>query len=297
MIRLRDLDTRPNPLDDAVVFVIKGFFDNSGDAEDPQHKVLTVGGFLANEDQWARFEDKWQANLDRYGLPYLRMKEFAHFLGPFHIFKGRAEDRALFLQGCILAIRDFGITQSICNAIRVHDVRRFNDEYERKIDPFAFCLYIAHIDIQSRFHRDEHIELVVDPFPRVTKKVLLAGEYSRRDTFHSGPASNIVTLALSADLSFRSTLQIQAADFLVWELRKSQDRYDEWFEVRKSGPVDGTWIPELHEWAFRKFGVFPSERRSLRELYAVCNNENGIVVSYRTLISAERYHPNGWGDV
>jgi hypothetical protein len=31
---------------------------------------------------------------------------------------------------------------------------------------------------------------------------------------------------------------MQAADFLVWELRKSQEKYDEWFDIRKPGPVD-----------------------------------------------------------
>jgi hypothetical protein len=71
-----------------VVCVIRGYFDNSGDEEDPQHKVLTVGGFLASEDQWAQFEGKWRSNLDVFGLAYLHMKKFAHFLGPFHVFKG-----------------------------------------------------------------------------------------------------------------------------------------------------------------------------------------------------------------
>ena len=41
MIRLRDLHMLPNPPDDAVVCVIKGYFDNSGDAEDHQHRVVT----------------------------------------------------------------------------------------------------------------------------------------------------------------------------------------------------------------------------------------------------------------
>jgi hypothetical protein len=85
-IRVRDLHMLPNPSDDAVVCVIKGYFDNSGDAEDPQHTVMTVGGFIATQSQWADFEIRWNANLHKYSLPYLHMKEFAHFIKPFHIF-------------------------------------------------------------------------------------------------------------------------------------------------------------------------------------------------------------------
>jgi hypothetical protein len=66
-----------------VVAVIRGYFDNSGDANDPQHNVLTLGGYLANEGQWEKFEGEWKANLDEFKLPYLHMKEFAHNLPPF----------------------------------------------------------------------------------------------------------------------------------------------------------------------------------------------------------------------
>jgi hypothetical protein len=42
-IPIRRLHILLNPPDDAVVAVIRGYFDNSGDANDPQHNVLTLG--------------------------------------------------------------------------------------------------------------------------------------------------------------------------------------------------------------------------------------------------------------
>ena len=300
MIRLRDLHTLPNPPDDAVVCVVSvnlGFFDNSGDAEDPQHKVLTVGGFFANESQWAKFEDSWKTNLSAYQVPYLHMKEFAHFLGPFAIFKDHDEERRNFLRGCISAISGAGITQSVCHGIRLKDVGTFNKEYNKSVDPFSFCLYIAFIDIQARFGRDTHIELIIDRFSKVTKKIYLAEEYSRTDVFFHHPAFNIAARSLSEDLSFKDVMPLQAADFLVWELRKSQAKYDEWFEIRKPGSQKGQWFPELLEWSIEKWVTVPNERRSLLALHAACGNDEGIFVTYKTLLKAEEFHPNGWGDV
>jgi hypothetical protein len=275
--------------------VIKGYFDNSGDAEDPQHKVLTVGGFLANDDQWARFEDIWKANLETFGLPYLHMKEFAHFVGPFVVFKDNEEDRIRFIEGCVSSIRDAGIDKSVCHCIRLNDTRRFNADYNRKIDPFSFCLYISYVDIQDKCKDDKHIELVVDHFSKVTKKIYLAEEYARTDSFHKNLGFNIATRPLSEALSFRDVPPMQAADFLVWELRKSETKYDEWFEIRKPGGSDGEWVPELWEWTFHKWGKVFNERKSLMALHAACNSD-GIVITYKTLVTAQQFHPNGWGE-
>ncbi len=225
------------------------------------------------------------------------MKEFAHFLGPFAIFKGHEEERRLFILGCISAVRDAGIIQSVCHGIRLKDVRTFNKEYNRSIDPFSFCLYIAFIDIQGRFGRDTHIDLIVDRFSKVTKKIYLAEEYSRTDTFHHHPAFNISARSLSDGLSFKDVTPIHAADFLVWELRKSQAKYDEWFEIRKQGNSTGQWAPELLQWSIDKWTTVPNERKSLLALNAACGNDEGIFVTYETLVKGDEFHPNGWGDV
>ena len=295
MICMRDLHTLPSPPDDAMVCVLKGYFDNSGDADDPQHKLLTVGGFLASEKQWAVFETRWQANLDKYKLPYLHMKEFAHFIPPFDIFRDNEPERISFLEGCISVLKECGIKEAVCHGIRLSDVRRFNSEYNHKIDAFSFCLYIAFIDIHERFGRDTHIELLIDRFSKITKKIYIAEEYARADEYYHHPAYNIATRSLSEDMSFKDVLPIQAADFLVWETCKSQHKYDEWFEPRDN--ARGEWIPDQLQWAFYKFGKIPYERQSLLALGKVCSIDQGVFATYKTLVGANDHHPNGWGDV
>jgi hypothetical protein len=208
---VRDLHILPNPPDDAVVCVIKGYFDNSGDAEDPQHRVVTVGGFIATERQWADFEIRWKANLLKYSLPYLHMKEFSHFIKPFYIFKDNKDDRIDFLQGCTSALRDSGIKHAVCHAVRIRDVNRF----KRKIDCFSFCLYAIYIDIRDMFAIGTNVELIIDRLPKVTKNIYQEEEYSRTDTFNNYPSFNVSTRPLSESLSMREVLPIQAADLLV----------------------------------------------------------------------------------
>jgi hypothetical protein len=276
--------------------VIKGYFDNSGDEPDRQHNMLTVGGFLANEAQWEKFEAAWRKNLENFGLPYLHMREFAHFLGPFHIFKKNESERIRFLKGCISAISDSGIKTSHCNCIDLGGLRKFNYDYDRDIDAFSFCLYVCHIDIQARFGNENHIDLMIDKFSKVNKKLILANEYGRTDTFYRNPAYNISTRSLLKDLSFENVLPIQAADFLVWESRKSQVKFTEWYRSRKAGLSPDEWLQDIRKWSISKWGKPINERNSLLALDAACQNV-GIQITYETLVLGEKFHPNGWGDV
>ena len=61
--------------------IIRGYFDDSGEEIDPQHKACSLFGYIADGNSWPGFETKWQKALDDAGMPYFHMKEFAHFLG------------------------------------------------------------------------------------------------------------------------------------------------------------------------------------------------------------------------
>ena len=61
-------------LDGPLMMILKGYFDDSGDAIDPQHQACSVGGYITNADAWPSFEDDWQKALDEFEVPYLHMK-------------------------------------------------------------------------------------------------------------------------------------------------------------------------------------------------------------------------------
>jgi hypothetical protein len=288
-----------NPPDERSIVVIRGYFDNSGDENDPQHNVLTLGSYLANEEQWERFELAWKANLDEFELPYLHMKEFAHNLPLFQRFKNDEPERRRFLSNCISIIASCH-PHGICHSVRIPDVRRFNAEYGHKIDAFSFCLYTSFIDLRNAYGASNRVELIIDKIEKPYNKIHKAEKYSKTDTFYNNPASTIDTRPLKEPESFINILPMQAADFLVWELRKSTENIDEWYGTRKSGnsglrKTTDEWLNDLALWNLERHGVLFKERRSFLSLQEAIPSE-GVALDYDALVIANKYHPNGWGD-
>jgi hypothetical protein len=52
------------------------YFDASGSSDDPAISVLTVAGYIAADEDWARFDTEWQAVLNRYGVTCLHMRNY-----------------------------------------------------------------------------------------------------------------------------------------------------------------------------------------------------------------------------
>lgn len=51
-----------------------GYFDDSGSHEQSDHFV--IAGYLADAEQWDRFNPLWLEVLARYGLTHMRMADF-----------------------------------------------------------------------------------------------------------------------------------------------------------------------------------------------------------------------------
>jgi hypothetical protein len=281
----------------AVVAVIRAYFDNSGTQDDRQHNWLTLGGYLTTETHWEKFEAAWAKNLVDFHLPYLHMRYFAHHLPPFERFKNDEQGRVEFLTNCINIIKA-ARPRAFCHSIQLRDMERFNEEFDRKIDAFSFCLYLTYIDIREAYGANNRIELVLDKIEKPNLRIHRANEYARTDTFY-GPkygdvSSTIDARPLKAPDSFINILPIQAADFLVWELRKSSENLNDWHVARDPQLPISEWINDLARWNLAKHGAPFRERQSLLALDQAVSSE-GFSVVYQTLVLAEKFHPNGWG--
>jgi hypothetical protein len=102
------------------------YFDASGTKRDSD--VLVIAGFVGEVDQWLRFESEWNDTLTTFEVPYLHMKEFAHFRGAFESWNGQEQKRVRFLDR-LSRIAQRRTRKSFCRALRLRDFNALDEEY------------------------------------------------------------------------------------------------------------------------------------------------------------------------
>jgi len=89
------------------------YFDEAGGDD---QKWMIVAGYVSSVTQWETFESDWRIALSKYDVPYLHMKELAHFKGPFLKWKKESGTRARFLSTAADIINSnvlFGISVTV----------------------------------------------------------------------------------------------------------------------------------------------------------------------------------------
>lgn len=106
------------------------YIDCSGDARDPQSRVIAVGGYVAHEDQWADFELKWTAILRAFGVDALHMKEYAHSVkgSAFESWRGDEVKRRAFMESLTGVINECGL-HSISSTLLLSAYDAADNEY------------------------------------------------------------------------------------------------------------------------------------------------------------------------
>src|SRR5678815_4369685 len=80
------------------MLMLQAFFDDSGKSTDPTETVCGIGDAVAPLDAWEALESEWKSVLEKFRVPYLHMKEYAHSTGVFQDgWKGEAGKRKDFL--------------------------------------------------------------------------------------------------------------------------------------------------------------------------------------------------------
>jgi hypothetical protein len=94
--------------------VFTAHLDESYDPERRTSRVFVVGGFVAHDDEWVRFESAWQACLDSAGIERFHMREFEHAVAQFEGWeRGRRYELIGQLAGIINDHRLFGISSAL----------------------------------------------------------------------------------------------------------------------------------------------------------------------------------------
>jgi hypothetical protein len=198
------------------------YFDASYNADNSE---VLVAGYASTVEEWAQFEISWKLTLAKYDVPYFKMSDFIGRKkdGPFGHPKWQSESyRAQFTSELAQIIRGWAGT-SVCCGMQKDLFDQYNSVYEldKRFNPFSICgrdcaahtrnyirgipsdLPIAFIfdqgDIGKGFLTNEMIASGL-PVP-VFKRGRPDPEKDKDDPYH---------------------VQLQACDFLAWELRRGE---------------------------------------------------------------------------
>lgn len=105
------------------------YIDCSGSGLDPNSTVITAAGYVAHEDEWAKFERLWTAALQKHGVKALHMKEFAHSAkkSEFASWKGKEDKRIAFMSDMTGVIKSCDLQRVSMTIVLAH-----YDECNRK---------------------------------------------------------------------------------------------------------------------------------------------------------------------
>ena len=219
---------------DRVFGMFRCFFDEGG-GED--HGFIAGCGYVASVEQWKRFEAEWKKMLAEHRVPYLHMRQLAHFKGPYEKWKNDENGRIAFLPDAGAIVCESANYGFLC-AAPYADFEKVNREYylaENFHSPYAlagrFCIARANVWMERSGRSVKEIDYVFDKGgPDIAGLVELM---QRSD-------SRIPSFKPSRDTESEvGMVQLQAADYFAYELRKaivdhSDDPYTRPEEFRKS---------------------------------------------------------------
>jgi hypothetical protein len=184
------------------------------------HGFIAVCGWLASVERWRQFEIDWKAMLATYDVPYLHMKEFAHFKGPFEKFLSvDAGPRTNFMKEATRIIRESVEFGFVC-VVNYEDFRKVNAQYHLKEhlrSPYAlagrFCIARSNLWVKQQGHSLRDVAYVFeDGGPDIGGLVEVTKQ----------AGIQIPTFNPSRDTEIQAGMvQLQAADFLAYEMRKA----------------------------------------------------------------------------
>lgn len=233
------------------------FYDASG-TQTMERGPLVVTGIVATEAKWRKFDSRWQAVLNDFGLSHFHMKEFAPGIGPYTAWKHDRSRRAEFCRRLIAVIK-LNTNKIFLRGMMMEDFHSVNEKYSLveaysrggTKDAGAYTVLSAQcldavvtwiMDTKGAHSQLLHIVETGD----AGMKSLRALVGQKQPVFFSGK--------IDAN-SGRSVRFLEAADFVAWEFRRVlQDRHanesvhnmpfrKSVLEMHKQLQYDDRWIP------------------------------------------------------
>ncbi len=196
--------------------VIKGYCDDSA-----SKGIWTVAGYVGKDDQWTRFETIWPRVLKRHDVPYFHTNEMNSphgVYGKWYPSKDHQHEIIPFFQDLFKVIQSC-VLNGFYSTVKVNDLNRFNKDYNMSLEPLPLAIHTVLLQI-GKTYPNQWVEAVFDKAEDIDSKIATAKKYARSDKRHIEVISKIITIPWAEEEGFKDVLELQAADFAAWELRK-----------------------------------------------------------------------------
>jgi hypothetical protein len=194
------------------------YLDASGTADLP---VLSVGGFIADSDQWKAFDVAWVTALSEEGVHEFHMREFAHSVGEYEAWKND-EPRRRRLITRLSEILNTHTRASLFVGLPIDAYKKVDAAFqmrERLGSPYAQTMSAA--ILFSLGWRDDHMPKVPIEF------FIEKGDVDQADLFRLLPQIGVrdpvkvLSKRCAKDGQSRCVLPFQGADYLAYESMKA----------------------------------------------------------------------------
>ncbi len=111
-----------------------GYYDASGTELD-EGSPLVVAGVVGTVERWLEFERGWDAALRDFGVPYLHMKDFTQFRGPYESWHGEEQRRVEFLDR-LLRVLKLAASKAFVLRVLPSDFAAVNQRYQLAASPW-----------------------------------------------------------------------------------------------------------------------------------------------------------------
>jgi hypothetical protein len=273
--------------------VLKGYFDDSLTSG----RAWAICGFFGDNENWAQFDGLWDGVLSKHGVPYFHMNEMADANGVYskwHPPQDHEIERKKFFQDLTTAIGKSGLSP-LGSIVMLHDLQRFNEETSIGLTPYPLVAYTCML-LAGKNYEALPIEMTFDHVEQIASKLAKAREYADSDKFHSGACNKVVTIPLPENLTFREIPALQAADFCVWEFRKTHvSVMDGWHSLDAKSTEREERRKQQHRWSIEMFGTeFPPFRKSAMALLASVPSFKSIIWDYDQIRDANEARGGVW---
>jgi hypothetical protein len=234
--RLRHIAAALNAGENTLFAMLTGYFDDAGGAD---HGYTVVAGWVSTVERWSAFAEEWEQMLAAFQVSWFDMKTLSHFRGVYARWKDHPEVKSDFQSAaCRIIARSaaVGFASIVPHAVfaRVNEAYRVKERFGNE---YALAGLTCAIKMRAWSRKQDAPQRIETIFDDGTAKRGKLTDAMRKHDF----AEPIFGSPLPKGNGLAHVVQLQAADFLAYEVRK----------VEKDDPSE-TRAVEEHRISLRK---------------------------------------------